>query len=142
MSDVAIVWNDVARSGDVVASAGDLLTGGDLQTAVLVSLFCDRRAEPGDVLPEGVEDRMGWWADSETDRIGSRLWLLKRAKREPSTLQRAEQYAHEALQWLIDDVVLVGVGVVAEWSGSGMVLNVALTGPQGGVSSYRYGWVL
>ena len=50
-----------------------------LRSAVLISLFTDRRAEPGDV-PEG-EDPRGWWADvlgEEGDRIGSRLWLIDR----------------------------------------------------------------
>ena len=136
--DVARVHRIVPDDGDVVRVAGDLLAGGDLQTAVLVSLFCDAPAQPGDVLPDGATDRGGWWAEA----IGSRLWLLKRANRVPSTLSRAEQYSREALQWLIDDLVLVAVTVVAEWLGAGLVLNVNLEAPTGDVTPYRYGYAL
>lgn len=41
------------------------------------------------------------------DRIGSRLWLLRRVKLTSATQRDAEFYVHEALQWLLDvDTVL------------------------------------
>ena len=66
-----------------------------LVRAVLISLFTWRRANADDDLPGN--DRMGWWGDShppvDNDRIGSRLWLLSRAKIVPETLARAKAYA-------------------------------------------------
>ena len=90
-----------------------------LVRAVFISLFTWRRAQPDDDLP-GTE-RMGWWGDSfapvEGDRIGSRLWLLARAKLLPDTPAKAKEYAEEALQWLLDDGVAAKVDVQAERQG-------------------------
>ncbi|WP_083685471.1 phage GP46 family protein [Massilia putida] len=92
-----------------------------LVRAVLISLFTWRRANPDDTLPDPKGFRMGWWGDSyppvANDRIGSRLWLLARAKLTPTTVQRAQDYAEEALQWLIDDGVAARIAVRAERQG-------------------------
>ncbi|PPU93960.1 hypothetical protein XalbCFBP2523_04690 [Xanthomonas albilineans] len=89
-----------------------------LVRAVLISLFTWRRANADDTLPDPRGFRMGWWGDTypvvANDRIGSRLWLLARAKLTPSTVQRAQDYAEEALQWLIDDGVAARIAVRAE----------------------------
>lgn len=89
-----------------------------LETAMIISLFTDRRANPDDVLPDGGDDRRGYWADAysdiEGDRWGSRLWLLEREKLVPETLRRAREYAEEALAWMIEDDVVDRIVVKAE----------------------------
>lgn len=100
----------------------------DLPRAVVNSLFCWRRAEPSDVRPGTSHE--GWWGDSfaaETgDRWGSRLWLLAREKLTPDVVNRAKQYAEEALQWLIDDGIAASVQVDAEVANNDR-LNLAVT---------------
>lgn len=90
-----------------------------LPRAVIISLFTWGRARPDDDLP-GAE-RMGWWGDSyalvEGDRIGSRLWLLARAKITAQTPAVAKRYAEEALAWLVTDGVASVVNVQAERQG-------------------------
>lgn len=90
-----------------------------LVRAVVISLFTWRRANPDDDLPGDL--RMGWWGDSypsvQNDRIGSRLWLLSRAKLLPETVSRAKEYAEEALRWLVEDGVAARVEVEAERQG-------------------------
>lgn len=92
-----------------------------LVRAVLISLFTWRRANADDTLPDPKGFRMGWWGDSypavANDRIGSRLWLLARAKLTLTTVQRAQDYAEEALQWLIDDGAAARIAVRAERQG-------------------------
>ncbi|WP_449567102.1 phage GP46 family protein [Lelliottia nimipressuralis] len=88
-----------------------------LPRAVIISLFSWRRANPDDNAPVP----MGWWGDTYPtitgDRIGSRLWLLGREKIINNTLNRARDYAIEALQWLIDDGVAARVEASAVRSG-------------------------
>lgn len=90
-----------------------------LVRAVIISLFTWRRARPDDDLPGDL--RMGWWGDSvpeiPNDRIGSRLWLLGRAKIIPETLRRTKEYAEEALAWLVEDGIAARVDVEVERHG-------------------------
>ena len=101
----------------VTAGAGDLEQ--PLVRAVIISLFTWRRANSDDVLP--AANKYGWWGDTypqiDNDRIGSRIWLLSRAKLTDETVSKAKEYAQEALQWLIDDGVAAAVQVVSEKQG-------------------------
>ncbi|MGY2313873.1 phage GP46 family protein [Pseudomonas sp. SDO5522_S412] len=87
-----------------------------LTRSVLISLFTWRRAAPDDAVDD--DERFGWWGDSfpsvADDRIGSRLWLLRRVKLTRQTQRDAEFYAREALQWLIDDGHCSAIEVLSE----------------------------
>jgi len=90
-----------------------------LVRAAIISLFTWRRARPDDDLPG--TDRMGWWGDSfatvANDKIGSRLWLLGRAKLTAKTPIQAREYAIEALQWFVDDGVASRIDAQSERQG-------------------------
>jgi phage gp46-like protein len=95
-----------------------------LATAVIVALGTDRLASPDDILPDpDSTDRAGWWGDMDAEElfsgwpIGTKLWLLKRAKivgpedPEGATLTRVEQYIHEAIQPFIDNKIATSFDV-------------------------------
>jgi len=104
--DIALRYDPAATFFDLAMEDGDLATDKGLETAVMLSLYTDRRAEEDDTLPDGTNDRRGYWADAYNDRPhGSRLWLLDREKELDNVPRRAEEYAREALEWLIDDEV-------------------------------------
>ena len=145
MTDIAL---NIVQQGDLVADFdilnADLATDDGLQTALLISLFSDRLANADDVLPAG-SDRRGWWGDAYADvpgdLIGSRLWLLDRAKQVPATLVAAEAYAQEALAWMIEDVVAASVTCTASFPQLGYLgLGVVVTKPGGGLSRFSYVW--
>lgn len=101
-----------------------------LVSAILLSLFCDARA-----LPEDKQtDPRGWWGDNlsadQTDRWGGRLWLLaSRAKNIPETLRKAEDYAEEALGWMLDDKVATTLTVTASaLSNETLLLAIQING--------------
>ena len=109
-----------------------------LVRSVINSLFCWRRADASDDRP--CDSWMGWWgdtfADDDGDKFGSKLWLLGRSKIVPETLRLAEQYAEEALQWLIDDGVAGRVEVRAEFNEfQRLDLLVTVFKPNGRVAS-------
>lgn len=114
MSDISTLWN--TTRGDWTLAGADLASGNDVITGVLISLFTDRVAGVDDVIPDGTADPRGWWGDDETHPVGSRLWLIDRAKKTQATLGLAQSYIQEALQWLIDDGVCSRVDVYVEWS--------------------------
>jgi phage gp46-like protein len=112
---------------------------------VIVSLFTDRRVER-DELPLGESDRRGWWGDltEEQERPwGSRLWLLKREKATDEVRARAEEYAKEALEWLISDRIIKSVEVSARFEDRDRLrIGVKMTLPRGEQSqfSFSYAW--
>ncbi len=143
MGDVALAWSD-QQQGDIVVGPTDLATDEGLQTAVLISLFSDRRVSANEELPAGEDARRGWWgdtfADDPNDRIGSRLWLLHREKQLASVIDRANEYAREALQWLIDDRVARRVDVNAEnTTFQRLDIEVTIYRPNGSTARFRFG---
>lgn len=140
MSDITTVWN--ATSGDWVLSGADLESGDDLTTAVVISLFTDRVAQADDVIPDGSGDPRGWHGDDPASPIGSRLWLIFRAKRTQQTLTDAQSYAQEALQWLVDDGVVAAIDVYVEWQAPSMLaMRVTLFKNDGTQQALAYAWV-
>lgn len=114
MSDVLVRFQNLRF--DISYGDGDLSTDEGLETAVLLSLFTDRRVLDEE-LEKGEKDKRGWWgdliSDFSGDLIGSKLWLLDRASASEETRNRAEAYVKEALQWMLDDGVASSVQVLA-----------------------------
>ena len=141
--DVRLTWS--LPDGDADLSLIDSDVAGDrgLRTAVLLSLFTDRRAEADDVPPSGdARDRRGWWADQfaelEGDRMGSRLWLLDRSVRNNETVLRADEYVREALAWMLDDRVVASIDVTIETTDKALVIAVGLQRPGRDPVSFRF----
>jgi phage gp46-like protein len=132
--DIAITWSADGYSADwTLLPGGELLEAPPLVTAVYVSLFTDRRAGRDDKLPPGETDRRGWWGDLLDDQpIGSRLWLLRRAKRLPETLRLAQDYMREALAWLISDSIAARIDVAAAWQGASRLTGTIVIHRQDG----------
>lgn len=143
MADATLTWDPVNNRADLTMVGPAVMTGNDLQTAIIISLFTDRMAQPGDVIPDGTNDPRGWWGDSDVP-IGSRMWLLKRAKQIPQTLQLAYDYLAEALQWLIDDGVVARFDISVQWARPS-VLGAQITaykqnGTQLTTGQYAWAW--
>lgn len=143
MSDLKLVWT--GQGFDLALTENDLQRDDSLQTAVLVSLFSDRRARPDDALPGNDSDRRGWWGDTwpvvTGDQIGSRLWLLSREKDLPEVKRLARDYAGEALAWLIEDGLALAVDVSASVPRRGWLhLRIDITQRDGRHSTHDYEW--
>ena len=145
MSDVALILKDDLNAGfDLDFENGDFKKDGGLETAVAISLFTDRRI--GDEqLPQGTTDKKGWWGDLfpevDQDKIGSRLWLLAREKRTTEVLRKAEDYAKEALNWLVEDGVATSIIASASYNESKfLLLAIEIVKPAGRNSRFQVVW--
>jgi phage gp46-like protein len=144
MTDIALYWsNEFWRADWQLNDEGVPADDQDLGTAVMLSLFSDRTALPGDVIPDGGPIR-GWWADTYRPYpIGSRFWLLWREKKTEITRRRFEEYGREALQWMIIARVARRVDVSAQWlphpDATGFIeLEITIYPPQGPRRIWRY----
>jgi phage gp46-like protein len=149
-NDIRINWDSTLLEGDFAFDFAiqDFEADGGLETAVLISLFTDRRAREDDELPDlSNPDRRGWWGDLgspevEGDQIGSRLWLLCREKTQESVLVRAKKYTEEALSWMIEDGVAKSVIVETERQGTPgtdwLAISVQIYKPDGSTIALKY----
>lgn len=142
--DVALIMKEMGA--DLSLENLSLVQDDTLKTAVVLSLFIDRRAEADDELPDNTGNRRGWWADTYADvlddRIGSRLWLLSREKQLPSVLARAKEYAEEALAWLVEDGVAESVTVETWWVRMGVMgLLVKIFRPDAPAIDYKFDYL-
>jgi phage gp46-like protein len=121
-------WTDYQSPTGAPQSAVDMLATysvdleDTLNTAVILSLFTDRRAGRDDALPLRATDRRGWVGDElagtlADDAWGSTLWLCATGKATTDTLERARFAAQEALAWLVRDGIASHITVTAEWVG-------------------------
>jgi phage gp46-like protein len=146
MTDIKLAFNGTEI--DLVLEDEDLARDDGLETAILISLFTDRRANL-DELEEADADPRGWWADGlstvDGDETGSKLWLLERAKATTETLERAREFAEESLQWLVDDGVAEAFTVTTEYqpdgsSGKRLAIEVLVERPHGETGKYKFLW--
>lgn len=142
--DIALLFdqNIEALSIDTLVAMNDLVSEDGIRTAVIISLFTDRRANDEE-LPENEKSKRGWWGDLfpdvEGDQIGSKLWLLSREKRTNETLNRAIDYAEEALGWMTDDGLADSVSVGADFDASGfLILTCLIQKPDDSNLTYRF----
>jgi len=103
---------------------GDLYSTDGFTSALLMSIFCERRAKPSEVAPP--EKRRGWWGNAFLGfadfEMGSKLWLLSQARADQNSLNNSITYVNNALKWLIDDKYVDKVIVGAEYDSQNRLL--------------------
>lgn len=122
MADINKDWDPTNFIAEVDFDAN---SGYDqLKTAIINRLFSWQR-RPDELAARNFELN-GFWADELVgERFGSLLWLLQREKITNEVLTRAQQYARDALQPLIDQEVCTAIFVEAVRQGVyTMCLNI------------------
>ncbi|NRA02908.1 MAG: phage GP46 family protein [Myxococcales bacterium] len=124
--------SDGDREYDLVLLAGGLDRDPGLMTAIIISLFTDAAATEAELVTAGLPagTRGGWWGDTypeiDGDVLGSKLWLLTRAKRDDATLELAKKYAEDALAWMLEDGQAEKVVIEPAWHESTGLLTISL----------------
>ena len=120
-SDIKLIWDNDTQEADIDFGDEDLVRENGLESAVIMSLFTDRRAKEDDTLDD-KNDLRGWWGDrldvdANDDKIGSRIWLLERSKTTNQTIVKLKEYILEALDWMVEDGVAMKVDAEVERQG-------------------------
>ena len=121
-TDIKIRWDTDLLAGDFIFENNDFDTDEGLGTAVLISWFSDQRASDDDDIPNAdgdFIDKRGWWGDlavpfAEGDQIGSKLWLLNRAKTTQENITKGIEWGTEALEWMKIDGIVKDILVIGE----------------------------
>ena len=117
----------------------DLVMTQGLGSALLISLFSDRRAR-ADEVAEPLK-RRGWIgdvvADDPDDRHGSGIWLYEQRRVLPEVASGVRLEAEAALQWMVQDGLATSVSatVTADPANRTTLLNVEITNTTAGPAS-------
>lgn len=125
-SDAVLTIDPSTNLYDIsIDTNGDIETKGFFDTSILYSLYGERRASADEVVDP--QRRRGWIGNDDDFENGSKLWLLRQSRLTRDTLNRIEDEAEKALQWLVDDGYAVAIDDVSATISSGRVLlNVTI----------------
>lgn len=143
IGDIRMTYEDGV--GGISITQNDLGRDPGLETAVMISLFSDQRATLEDSLPDNSKDLRGWWGDAtQEDLIGSKLWLLSRAKMQDATNTDIELFVKDALQWMVKDGVADSVAATVTRTDTDTVsIDVLIERPKGAKDitfKYFFNW--
>lgn len=120
MTDTQTVSNDAVLERNVdgiydinINAEGDIETDAFFDTALIMSILCERRAEASEMPVSQL--RRGWIGNESTPgfEIGSKIWLYEQARLNKTTLNGIKSEAFNALSWLTEDNFLVSYDVQA-----------------------------
>lgn len=120
MTDAVLTINPTHGVYDFnIDSMGDIETSNSFATAILYSLYGERRASREEVV--SPERRRGWIGNDDYEN-GSKIWLLEQSRITRNTLNRLEDEAAKSLQWLVTDGKAVSIDEVSASLNNGRVL--------------------
>lgn len=126
---------------DIELTATGFSEDNTLETAVLISIFSNQRCAEEEKISDS---RQGWWgdlfSDFEGDRLGSKLYLLDRAKATEGLSDRAATYIQKALAWMIEDNVANEVRAEATFKDQTLLINVEIDRYDGKNQKYAVRW--
>lgn len=117
---------------------GDIFTADSFDTALIMSLFCERRATASEV--PVAQLRRGWIgneSDQDGFEIGSKLWLYEQSRITRTLIQEIVSATRNGLQWLVDYNLATSVDVSAKLQNNNILIEVIITRPNSKVD-YRY----
>ena len=133
---IGLTWDNERGVAKLARTTGGALGEDEsLETVVLLALFTDAPATAAEIEAGTLAGPQGRRADANSLRgsrapYGSKLWLLTRGTTTLATLVRAEQYAVEALQYLVTKKIAASVTVRATRPSAGQIaLDIRIARP-------------
>ncbi len=123
---------------DIEFENGDIKYTNGLETTVFISLLTDARAAADQAF--APEKRRGWLGNvaSPVDGrdLGGLLWLVDQARLNQDTLNSAIDYANKALNWLVEDGLVIEIKVTGRIIPTKYIeLNITLVSKTGDASN-------
>lgn len=138
--DIEVIQNEFGKFDISFAENGDFSLTSGFDTAIAMSIFCERRALPNEV-PVSSR-RRGFWGNVasllEGFEIGSKIWLVRQERLTEETINKIKDYLNQGLAWFVSEgwAVDVSTSVVAI---DGIVrIDVTIERPNGQVETRGY----
>lgn len=138
-TDIELLYREEKGYYDLaITSTGDLKADNSFDTGVNLALFTDGRADKSEV--SNPEDQRGTIVDMFTNgyRNGSKLWLLEQSRLDAGAVNRAIDYAKNALKYFVDLSLVQKISVDGYLTSKGVVLVIIIKGLNGTIDKYQY----
>ena len=138
-TDIELLYREEKGYYDLaITSTGDLKADNSFDTGVNLALFTDGRADKSEV--SNPEDQRGTIVDMFTNgyRNGSNLWLLEQSRLDAGAVNRAIDYAKNALKYFVDLSLVQKISVDGYLTSKGVVLVIVIKGLNGTIDKYKY----
>ena len=137
--DIKLIDSGLGYVDIEINEEGDISTTDGLDTTIVMSIFCERRADIDEVLKPSR--RRGWWGNELAVipgfEQGSKLWLLDQARLSIENVNAARDFVAAGLEWMIDDGVIDDVTVTTNRDNA--ELNIFVEIKQGSnVTEFRF----
>lgn len=123
-----------------IADNGDLETVDGYDTAIQMSIFCERRASADQVPTPYL--RRGWIGNETGEiadfEIGSLLWLYEQARLTSETVNGVEVAANDGLAWLLEDNLVQAIQSSIGIRGVGIDLEIEFLTANGPVETRNF----
>ena len=124
--DIALI-KQADGTYDLEIENGDIKGVESFDTAITMSVFCERRA---DVSEQPINYlRRGWWGnllnDNEGFELGSKLWEFYQSRASQTVANKIKTVLEEAFAWFVEDGYATNVIVNTEYTGSN--INISIT---------------
>lgn len=138
-TDIELLYREEKGYYDLaITGTGDLKADNSFDTGVNLALFTDGRADKSEV--SNPEDQRGTIVDMFTNgyRNGSKLWLLEQSRLDAGAVNRAIDYAKNALKYFVDLSLVQKISVDGYLTSKGVVLVIIIKGLNGTIDKYKY----
>ena len=138
-TDIELLYREEKGYYDLaITSTGDLKADNSFDTGVNLALFTDGRADKSEV--SNPESQRGTIVDMFTNgyRNGSKLWLLEQSRLDAGAVNRAIDYAKNALKYFVDLSLVQKISVDGYLTSKGVVLVIVVKGLNGTIDKYKY----
>jgi len=103
--DIFVELNPITNVFDIDFEGGDIKNINSFDTAIFMSFYNERRADETEQPVNHL--RRGWWGNelSEVEGFenGSKIWQLYQQRSTQEIANKAQSFAQEAFNWLIED---------------------------------------
>ncbi len=123
----------------VIDDDGDFKKTAGMDSAIFISIFSDRRANPDEVADP--MKRRGWCGTENTEdqqgNVGSGLWLREQSRLSKNDAEFRKMEAYQCLHWLIADSLAkkTEVTITQIPEDRSEKLNINITAANGGVTN-------
>lgn len=121
-------------------SNGDFTLTEGFETAILMSIFCEKRANENQI--SRAEFRRGDWSNELNDiidyEVGSLFWLLEQSRATQETLNDGITYITEGFSWMIEDGYLEDIEITGTLTYRGIVYTIKLYRYDKSVETIKY----